>query len=398
LIRLIRRLGPAWTLLRTLYRDWEERGIPLRARALVYATLVALVPMLAVAFAVFQMAGGAAWLEPLLERLLAPLGPAGQTVAERLVALVDGIALSGLGWVGAAVLLLAAARLLARVESTVAGLWQAPRARRWYYRAGVQVGVLLLGPVVVLLVPVLWGALPLAGLGSFLAGIAPLVLVPLGFALLYAWVPPVPVQARPALIAGAGAGVAWLIANALFGAVIVGSGRMAAVYSGFATGLVFMLWLYWSWLIFLTGARLAFYIQHPRYLGAGPARRASDRERLRLEAAYWLVRCWWQGDPVVGAEELARRLGRGPDEADGLLEDLVRLGVARREKRRPPRYRLARKPEAIPMKRLFPGLPPETGPAPVQSWVRRLAEGRQQALGQATLADLLDKGDDGNGG
>lgn len=381
--------GRLWNLLGVLYRDWQERGIPLRARALVYATLVALVPLLAVAFAVFQAMGGAAWLEPLLKRLLVPLGPAGTALAERLVALVDSIELSGLGWVGATILLLAAARLLARVESAVAGLWQVPRARRWYYRIGLYLGVLLLGPVVVLLVPVLWGALPLAGLGNLAAGAAPLVLVPLGFALLYAWVPPVPVQPRAALIAGALAGLAWLAANAVFGAVIVGSGRLASIYSGFATGLVAILWLYWSWLIFLTGARLAFYIQHPRYLGTGPAFRAGDRERLRLEAAYWLAWNRQKGGTSMEVDELARRLGRGPDEVDRLLADMTALGVARAEKGRPPRYRLVRDPSAIPLTKLFPGAEHDPAPASVRVWLQRLDKGRRQVLGRASVADLM---------
>ena len=158
---------------------------------------------------------------------------------------------------------------------------------------------------------------------------------------------------------------------------------------GFATGLVAILWLYWSWLIFLTGARLAFYIQHPRYLGTGRAFRPGDRERLRLEAAYWLAWNRQQGGRAMGVDELARRLGRGPDEVDRLLADMAGLGVVRAEKGRPARYRLARDPAAIPLSSLFPGAEHAPGPDGVRTWLQRLAEGRRQALGKATVADLM---------
>lgn len=45
------------------------------------------------------------------------------------------------------------------------------------------------------------------------------------------------------------------------------STRYAAIYSSFAI-LLFLIWLYVSWLILLVGADVAFYRQHPQYLVA----------------------------------------------------------------------------------------------------------------------------------
>ena len=53
------------------------------------------------------------------------------------------------------------------------------------------------------------------------------------------------------------------------------SSKYAAIYSGFAILVLFMIWLYVSWLVLLFGASVAFYVQHPEYLVRwAPASRA----------------------------------------------------------------------------------------------------------------------------
>ena len=55
------------------------------------------------------------------------------------------------------------------------------------------------------------------------------------------------------------------------------SNQYAAIYSGLAILILFMIWLYVSWLTLLFGASVAFYVQHPEYLIAkgGEPRRAT---------------------------------------------------------------------------------------------------------------------------
>ena len=40
----------------------------------------------------------------------------------------------------------------------------------------------------------------------------------------------------------------------------------SAIYSGFATLILFLIWLYWNFLTLLIGARISFYAQHPQLL------------------------------------------------------------------------------------------------------------------------------------
>ena len=90
--------------------------------------------------------------------------------------------------------------------------------------------------------------------------------------------------------------------GAMFTRIVVYSTKTMAIYAGFAVVLLFLLWLYLSWLILLLGAQLSFYVQHPEHLRTGhgdipmtgalrerlavghvPARRAVPRCRATLE-------------------------------------------------------------------------------------------------------------------
>ena len=57
--------------------------------------------------------------------------------------------------------------------------------------------------------------------------------------------------------------------GAMFTRIVVYSTQTMAIYAGFAVVLLFLLWLYLSWLILLLGAQLSFYLQHPEHLRAG---------------------------------------------------------------------------------------------------------------------------------
>ena len=49
----------------------------------------------------------------------------------------------------------------------------------------------------------------------------------------------------------------------LFAVFVATSTRYSAIYSSFAILILFMIWLYVSWLTLLVGASVAFYRQHP---------------------------------------------------------------------------------------------------------------------------------------
>ena len=60
-----------------------------------------------------------------------------------------------------------------------------------------------------------------------------------------------------------------VIDGKLFASFVVDYTKSAAIYTSFAIVIIALIWLYVSWLILLVGAQMAFYQQHPRFLGAG---------------------------------------------------------------------------------------------------------------------------------
>src|SRR5688572_21504132 len=88
-----------------LVRDLTHGDLSLRAMSLVYTTMLAIVPLLAFAFAVLKGLGFHRDLEPLLQRFLAPLGPQAAELSARVVGFVDNVSGLALGSISIAILL-----------------------------------------------------------------------------------------------------------------------------------------------------------------------------------------------------------------------------------------------------------------------------------------------------
>ena len=119
------------------------------------------------------------------------------------------------------------------------------------------------------------------------------------FTFIYMMVPNTRVRLGPALVGGIVGGLLWQVAGWGFAMFVASSTKYSAIYSGFAVVILFMFWLYLSWLILLFGASVAFYQQHPESLVAtGGEPRLSNRMRERLALAIM---------GLIGAHYLAGR-------------------------------------------------------------------------------------------
>jgi membrane protein len=119
------------------------------------------------------------------------------------------------------------------------------------------------------------------------------------------------VRAVPALVGALFGGVLWAAVGALFARIVVYSAKTAAVYAGFAVVLLFLVWVYLSWLILLLGAQLSFYVQHPEHLRSGHAEvplTSALRERLALAVMYLVGERFVAGGQRWTIGELAERL------------------------------------------------------------------------------------------
>jgi membrane protein len=119
--------------------------------------------------------------------------------------------------------------------------------------------------------------------------LTPYLIITSVFTFLYKYVPNTRVRFRSALIGGLAAGFSWASVGVIFATFLVYSTRTQLIYSGFAIAITTLIWLYANWLILLMGAQLAFYHQNPAYLPIGrrePRLSNAMRERLALNVMY----------------------------------------------------------------------------------------------------------------
>jgi membrane protein len=283
-----------------LLRDFLHGDLTLRAMSLVYTTMLAIVPLLAFAFAVLKGLGVHRDLEPLLQAFLAPLGSRAGELSDQIVGFVDNVSGSLLGTIGIALLLFSLLTMAQKVESSFNFVWRVDRPRSFARRFSEYLAFLLLGPLVMSVAIGSTATLAsttamarlreigfVGGLFDAVSWATPYTLIIGSFTFLYIFVPNTRVRFKPALIGGAFAGVLWAGSGSLFTSFIVSMSRYEAIYAGFAIVIVAMYWLYLSWLILLLGAQLAFYVQQPEYLPLGQRALSaanSTRERLALSA------------------------------------------------------------------------------------------------------------------
>jgi len=307
-----------------LTRDFMHGELTLRAMSLVYTTIIAIVPLLAVAFALVKGLGlHRDYLEPLLQGILTPLGTSSSEITNRVVGFVDNVSGTALAGISVLVLLYSALSMAQKVEGSFNFVWKVDRPRSIARRFSEYLSVMLVVPLVMSLTMGFFATLAstaavnklreigvVGGLFTGLSALTPYLLVIATFTFLYVFVPNTRVRFVPALIGGAFAGALWAGGGSLFTSFVAATGRNVAIYSGFAIVFVALLWLYLSWLILLLGAQLAFYIQNPSDLRLGqraPTASNTLRERLALTVMLLVGRDFAKPDHGWRIESLAAR-------------------------------------------------------------------------------------------
>ncbi len=260
--------------------DFLDGQLNLRAMSLVFTTMLSIVPLIAVSFAVMKAFGMHNQMEPMLLQYLAPLGAQGEEIAQQIMGFVNNIKVGALGILGLLVLFYVIARLIKKIEFSFNYTWRIKQTGSLIRRLGNYV-VIMFGFVLVFgAIAVTGTALnsnvaqailavePFGTLLSFATRLLPYLMIIAAFTAAYLFTPNTRVRFIPALVGGIVAGILWQTIGWVFATFISASMSTSytAIYSSFAFLFVFMIWLWWSWLILLIGSSVAFYKQHPEYL------------------------------------------------------------------------------------------------------------------------------------
>jgi membrane protein len=177
-----------------------------------------------------------------------------------------------LGVTGMLAFVFIAIMMLSRIEETFNDIWGVARGRGWLTRVVLYWAAITLGPLLLLT------AIGLAGsghfqaakdffqqmpvVGSFIFKLLPLLVLWFAFTLIYLIVPNTRVKFSAAFAGGAIAGTFWHLNN-VFGLLYVSRAVMNSdTFGTIGLVLVFMLGLYFSWAILLFGAQVAYAFQN----------------------------------------------------------------------------------------------------------------------------------------
>lgn len=322
-----------------IIRDLLEGMITLRAMGLVYTTILALVPLLAVSFSVLKGFGVHNQIEPLLLNLLQPLGDKGIEISQRIIGFVDNIKAGVLGSLGLLLLMYTVVSLLQKIEKSFNFTWRVKQHRPLAQRFSEYLSIILIGPVLlfsalgmtasVLNMRLIQEAMEIEAIGvmiSLIAHLIPYMLVIAAFAFVYILIPNIRVNFKSALVGAVVAGVLWETTSWIFAAFIVNSAKYTAIYSAFASMIIFFIWLYMNWLILLIGCSIASYHQQPALRTLRPrVVRLSNRmrETMSLTIMVLVARHYHEHKAPWHIEALADYMNVDIDVCELLVNQLV---------------------------------------------------------------------------
>lgn len=255
-------------------RTFSSEKIGFQAVALSFFSTMAVVPFVAISFAITDGFG----LAERLKELLYGYFDNSQQIIDIILGfaqnLIDTAQSNYVGLISALFFAWIVVWMMMSVEKVFNNVWRVQKSRNIIKRLSVIIGMLIVSPFVVM---VFFGgsfvyshALSYIGLDveSFstiktiitwllFAGLATLT-----FSAMYKFIPNVEVTYSNALIAAVPSGIAFSVMNYLYLETQVMVTRLNGVYGAFAAVPLFMIWVNIGWFIILIGAELSYAFQH----------------------------------------------------------------------------------------------------------------------------------------
>lgn len=257
-------------------RFFTTKRVVSEAAALTYSTLLAIVPIMAVVFAIARGFGYSRYIELWFRDAFKSQPQAADVIVgfvnSYLVHTKSGIFLG----VGLVFMLYTVLMLVSNIETTFNNIWQVKKPRSIFRTFTDYLAMFFIFPIIIVLtsgvtifVATAADKLPdillLGPMVRLLIDLSPYVLMSLMFIGLYVFMPNTHVRVNNAIVPGILAGVAmqWLQLFYIHSQIWVSSYN--AIYGSFAALPLFMLWVQISWTICLFGAELCYANQNLEY-------------------------------------------------------------------------------------------------------------------------------------
>ena len=259
-------------------RFFTEKRVMAEAAALTYSSLLALVPILAVVFAIARGFGYNKYIEIWFLNALSSQPEAANVIVgfvnSYLVHIQSGVFLG----VGLIFMLYTVLMLVNNIEETFNQIWQVNNARPIMRSLANYLAMFLLFPIIIIvsmglsivmttLADKIDDILVLGPVVSKLLDLSPSLLLSILFIILYVYMPNTKVRLSCAIVPGILAGLAMHVLQLFYIYAQIWVTAYNAIYGSFAALPLFMLWVQFSWTICLFGAQLTYTNQNLNRIG-----------------------------------------------------------------------------------------------------------------------------------
>jgi membrane protein len=326
-------------------RGFMNDKVQLRASSLTLYSLLSVVPIAAIAFAIAKGFG----LDQNLQDLVAKELKTQPEVLHWLIN-VSGNALKEtrggyMAGIGVIILFWSVMSLLDQIESSFNHIWQIRLPRPWYRKFTDYITLMLITPIFIILsssITVFIGIELSDFLSrssildffkpvvSFLVKFTPYLLTWISLTIIFMVMPNTKVKFVPAFFAGIVSGSIIQVLQWLYIDLQFGISKLSAIYGSFAAIPLFIIWLQASWTVVLIGAELSFANQNiSRYEYESDSLNVShfQKKALVLLIMNRIIRNFSAGEKPVSAENIAGLLKIPVRLATDLLQDLTNVDL-----------------------------------------------------------------------
>lgn len=316
-----------------------DKDVVSAASALTYSTLLAIVPVMAVLFAIARGFGFSKYIETWFMDTLSSQPQAAEAIVgfvnSYLVHTHSGVILG----IGLLFMLWTVLMLIHNIETTFNNIWQVKEQRPWIRKITDYLAMFFLAPIFIVLqsgISIFVAAIAkemdeymlLGPMVRSLINIMPYVLISAVFILLYLFMPNTRVKFKEVVIPGILAGVAMQLLQFFYIHCQMFLSGYNAIYGSFAALPLFMLWVQLSWTICLFGAQLTYTSQNlDEFAFLATPEQLSHNGKMRYCAILMNRICqhFKQDEPHPTALQLKQETGIPIRVVKALLNELVEL-------------------------------------------------------------------------
>ena len=307
-------------------RGFTNNKVQIRASALTFYSVLSVVPIAAIAFAIAKGFG----LDQVLEQELIKDFKAQEEVLNWLLTnarhALDATKGGYIAGIGIIILFWSVMSLLNHIENSFNHIWQIRISRPWYRKFTDYITIMLIAPIFIIVsssvtvlvntelnefmarAPILDFFKPII---SFLFKAVPYLLIWFSLTALFIVMPNTRVRFRSAVVAGIVSGTILQMLQWLYFDLQFGISKYNTIYGSFAAIPLFIIWMQLSWIIVLLGAELSFANQNvSRYEFESEALNLSNYQKKALALAMMnlIVKNFQYNEPPLTAEAISLRL------------------------------------------------------------------------------------------